>query len=149
MRSVGFTSSSGAEFGAAEAPGDPRLRRRALRVFLAVAFIATISVADLYLTLLYARSIGFSEGNPLARWVMQMGCPWLLSIWKIALVAVTCGIFIYCRHKRSGELGAWLGAAVMIWLALQWSQYAAAAPALTPVLHEVAQWNPTWVQMNP
>lgn len=123
-------------------------RRRSWRVLLAVGVIAAISLADLYLTLLYVRTIGFAEGNPLARWVMQFNCPWVLGVWKVLLVGLTCSIFIYCRHRRFAECGAWFGVAVMVWLAGQWSSYAAAAPALTPVMHEVAQYNPAWVQMR-
>lgn len=132
---------------AALADAPDRVIRRSCRVLLAVGVIGLISLADLYLTLLYARTVGFHEGNPLARWVMQLNCPWLLGAWKSMLVALTCGILIACRRSRTAELGAWIGVGVMVWLAMQWASYAAAAPAMTQVLHEVAEGNPTWVQM--
>jgi hypothetical protein len=82
-----------------------------------------VSLADLYLTLTYLNNGGMAEGNPIARWVMSLGCPWLLGVWKACLVGLTCAILFAFRKRGSAELGAWICCAAMAWLCVQWSVY--------------------------
>lgn len=99
-------------------------KRRGLRVTVLCVVILIISVADLELTLRFLTSGGMSEGNPLARYIMGFNCQWLLGAWKIMLTAVACGTLFGLRTRLTAELGAWLCAAVMVWLAIRWGFYA-------------------------
>src|SRR5262245_27522846 len=65
-------------------------KRRAVRVLALTAAIALMSAADLYITLVYLKSGGMSEGNPLARWVMATGSAGALAGWKLVSVGVAC-----------------------------------------------------------
>ncbi len=126
------------------------LRNRSVRVFAVVIAVAAMSLADLYLTITYLQSAGMNEGNPLARFIMSFNCPWLLGAWKILLLTTTCSILLVARRARSAEVAAWLCCAVMIWLTGQWRQYAEKIPALTPVIHQLADGRSSdWVQFVP
>lgn len=98
--------------------------RRAWRVVLLTAIIVLLSAVDLRLTLTYIDTGGFAEANPIARWVMQANCQWVLAAFKFSMLSITCCIFYFCRHRRSVELGAWLGVLLMAWLMVRWQTYA-------------------------
>lgn len=123
--------------------------RRSARVIALVVAIFAVSVTDLYLTILYLRHGGMGESNPIARWVIQMNCAWLLSCWKLALVGGACTILLATRRRWSAEVGAWVGAAVMVWLGLHWANYVEAVhhlPVSTSVLADYR--SPEWVQFG-
>ncbi|MGH7133308.1 MAG: DUF5658 family protein [Phycisphaerales bacterium] len=122
---------------------------RAWRVIGLVTVVAITSCVDLYLTLMYLYAGGFAEGNPLARWIMQFGCPWVLGLWKLMLVVLCCSILLYARRRFSAELAAWICCGVMGWLCVQWSRYAEAAPTVMEVRHTVAEADTPWVQFSP
>ncbi|MDP1661155.1 MAG: DUF5658 family protein [Phycisphaerales bacterium] len=123
--------------------GPTRWTPREWRVVTLLAMVALVSVADLYLTLSYLQNGGMSEGNPIARWVMSLGCPWLLGVWKIGLVAFTCCILFAFKKRASAEIGTWLCCLTMAWLTFQWSSYANAVDAElreNPQLTEASSW---------
>lgn len=122
---------------------------RGWRVSGLVTMVAIASMVDLYLTLTYLYSGGFAEGNPLARWVMQLGCPWVLGLWKLMLVVLCCGILLYARKRFSAELAAWLCCGVMGWLCIQWSRYAEAAPTTLDTSTTVVGADSPWVKFDP
>jgi len=99
-------------------------KRRGLRVIALCVVILIISIADLELTLRFLTSGGMSEANPLARYIMGFDCQWLLGAWKVMLTSVACGTLLGLRTRLTAELGAWLCAAVMVWLAIRWGSYA-------------------------
>ncbi|MBA4028819.1 MAG: hypothetical protein C0475_06755 [Planctomyces sp.] len=115
------------------------LRRRLVRVWVLVCFVALVSLADLYLTLLHLSHGGMSEGNPLARWLMIHGTPTSLIVWKVAMAGTSCWILLRLARTRSAELGAWLCAAVMLWLGVRWADYVAELQRLAPVIHQLHQ----------
>lgn len=122
---------------------------RPLRVLLLVITTVVLSLADLYVTLLYLHSGGMGEANPVARWVIGFNMPALLVVWKIATVAVAGGILYFCRQHRLGELGAWACCLILVWLTLRWHQYHGEVPELTASLNEIERHgSKKWVQMG-
>ena len=111
----------------------PTLRehRRAIRVWMLVATIIVLSVADLYMTLAHLRSAGMGEANPLARMVISYQSPLLLSLWKLACVGLASLIFVLARFRRSGEAACWVCMLVMTALTLHWIRYSNEAAAST------------------
>lgn len=111
---------------------------RSSRVTALVFAVGAISLADLYLTLTFLSGPGMNEGNPLARWIIGLGSPWLLALWKVMLLAITSFALFLTRRSRTGEIATWVCLGVMIWLAGQWMKYAERAPLLTPLVGQVA-----------
>lgn len=125
--------------------GNPARRRRVAWVIFT---IAVLSLADLYFTLLYARTIGMSEANPIARMVMSYNSPVLLGAWKGATVAVACLIFWVFKHRKVTEAAAWGCAGVLAALTVWWSIYARELPLYTSSMHTIAQHEANWVYMT-
>lgn len=124
-------------------------RRRALRVWMLMLAIVLMSVADLYMTLTHLNSVGMGEANPIARWVIGYGSPWLLGIWKFGCIGLACLIFAIARHRWSGEVACWACFAVLTGLTLHWMAYSAEASALTPQMHLIAAGEASnWVRMG-
>lgn len=120
-----------------------RWTAREWRVTFIIATIVLVSVADLYLTLTYLHNGGMAEGNPIARWVMSLGCPWLLAVWKGGMVAFTCAILFAFKKRGSAELAAWVCCAAMAWLCVQWSSYVQDIESelqRNPQLTQVSSW---------
>lgn len=136
----------------ADGPGmlasrEERLRGR--RVILLIAAVALMSIADLALTLTYVTSAGMAERNPIARAVMNSNQPGLLIAWKLGTVLLACVILFVVRRKRSGELGAWVCAAILAWLSLHWVRYNAHVERLSPLeLATLEQMSEHWVAMG-
>ncbi len=99
-------------------------RQRRSRVVLLGSAIAAMSVVDLYMTLLYLTHTGMSEANPLARLIISYQSPAVLGVWKALTVSLCVGILYLIRERRSAELGAWVGVAVLGWLMVHWARYA-------------------------
>jgi hypothetical protein len=104
---------------------------RSRRVCILLTAIVLMSLADLDMTLAYARSVGLLEGNPLARLVMTYGSSWILALWKVASVALCIFILFSARRTRFAEIGAWICFMVMVWLTLRWVTYNEQVPFLT------------------
>lgn len=108
-------------------PVRPRLaetfRARSFRVVLLLAVIAAMSAIDLYLTILYLTHTGMPEANPLARALISYQSPLVLAAWKFLTVAVFAGILYLVRHRRSAEMGAWVGAVVLTGLMSHWVRF--------------------------
>lgn len=124
-------------------------RGRSLRVICLVVGIVAMSVADLHLTIVHLSGPGMSEANPLARWVMQMNCAWVLSAWKLMLVGLTGGILIMLRRRGSAELAAWAGFCVLALLMVHWMRYAAEVnnhADMMPIVASVHEAN--WVRFE-
>jgi hypothetical protein len=115
-----------------------RRGHRPLRVAALVLLIASMSTADLYLTLTHLNGVGMAEANPIARWVISFNCGWVLAAFKVGLVGFTYATLLLYRRRLSTELAAWLCAGIMVWLTLQWKAYGEALPALTPAIHNLA-----------
>lgn len=122
--------------------------RRPIRVLCLIFVIFSLSLADLYCTLIYLHSGGMGEENPLARWLMSTGSPVPLILWKLGTVGLACSILLFLRHKRLGELGALLCCMILVWLTFRWEEYSHEASNLTAVIHTVADTSPRWVRMG-
>lgn len=126
-------------------------RRRAIRVILLMLTIAALSVGDLVLTLTYVRSVGMTEANPIARYVMSFDSAWLLAGWKFASVGLACLIFYIARYKRSGELAAWVACSVLTLLTFHWLNYTHEVEKFTHSLNVLAQSDvpqTMWIRMS-
>src|SRR6266478_4968970 len=64
--------------------GSAAAKGRSCRVIALLVAVVLMSLGDLHITLTYLTSVGMSEGNPLARWVMGYNNPGLLVAWKLA-----------------------------------------------------------------
>ena len=122
---------------------------RSYRVIVLVALITAMSVIDLYLTILYITHTGMNEINPLARAMMGYESPAILGLWKLATVALGVGILALIRHKRSAEIGAWVGCLILGSLMVHWVSYIEEQSRFTqdPVAIG-AMGDPSWVYME-
>lgn len=107
---------------------------RARRVAMLVAAVVVLSIADLYFTLIFLLNTGMIEANPVARLVIQQGSPWLLAVWKLALVLVPAGIFLAFRTRRLAEAGAWVCFIALAALTVQWKVYTDRIHEMTPYI---------------
>ena len=125
------------------------LSRRENRVVALTALIALLSLSDLVITMMFLRTIGMSEGNPIARLVMSYNSPAMLIAWKLATVALTSLIFVVGRKRGVAEAGCWVCAGVLVWLTVHWGNYAHEVSDQTPVMHVLAAGEcPGWVSMT-
>ena len=113
-------------------------QRRALRVWLLIATIIVLSIADLYMTLAHLRSAGMGEANPLARMVISYQSPALLSLWKCACVGLAALILILARFRRSGEVACWTCCVVLTALTIHWLNYSTEAAGLTRQINDMS-----------
>lgn len=114
------------------------------------AAIGAMSMIDLYLTLLYLTHSGMSEANPLARAIIAYQSPFILAVWKLLTVVLSVGILYLIRHKRSAELGAWVGAVVLGALMTHWTRYIDITEELKPNMAPIAQqMDENWVHIDP
>lgn len=114
-------------------------RARSTRVIGLTVAIILLSVADLYITLMYFRSVGMSEANPIARWIMTGSSTGFLIWWKLLSVGIASTIFLVARRFRSAELAAWGCCLLLVWLTVRWSAYSQEVVKLTPVIDQLAQ----------
>ena len=105
--------------------------KRAERVLWLLGGVIGLSIADLLLTFSYLTSVGMSEGNPIAVWLIESTSSlWPLAIYKGITVAVCVSLLYQTRHKRRGELASWIAFLIMISLAIWWNQYSIYQPHL-------------------
>ncbi len=123
--------------------------RRTVRVGCLLAACIAMGFADLIMTLTHATTIGFAEANPIARMLMDMGSTGPITLWKLASMAVATGLLLAARKTRTGELGAWLSVAILVWLMFRWSTYNDHIQMLTTELsHGQPVSNVCWVHMR-
>lgn len=115
-------------------PGKPLHSRRGSRVVALVGVTVLVALADLYMTLVYATTIGLHEGNPLARAIMLYNCPWIIVAFRTLTIALFALVLISARRHRSAEIAAWTCAIIMGWLLVRWEQYNSNTQDLTTVL---------------
>lgn len=110
---------------------------RGARVVTLVVLTVLVSLADLYMTLVYATSVGLHEGNPLARAVMLYNCPWVVVAFRALTITLFAIVLIRVRAHRSAEIAAWSCALVMGWLMVRWHEYNAHTHELSTALAAV------------
>lgn len=105
-----------------------RQTRRARRVTVILVGVVLLSIADLVLTVAHLRSVGMSETNPIAAWIIQFTGSWVgLTAYKSLTVLVSVGVLYRLRRHLSGEIAAWCCLALLTGLSFIWSQYAVLA----------------------
>lgn len=101
-------------------------RRNLVRAAILVYLVAILNGVDLYLTLFIWRSFGFSEANPVANSVMQMGEFWLVAFKTAVVVAASIGlIYAASKNSRSATYACWFlflvfAALMIVWAAYTW-----------------------------
>ncbi|MEK6701781.1 MAG: hypothetical protein AABZ53_05930 [Planctomycetota bacterium] len=96
---------------------------RPWRVTAVLAAVVALSLVDLDLTLLYSTTLGMVEINPIARSIMGLGSIWMVVTWKLFTAGTAVGILYYTRRHATGELGAWICLATLVWLTGRWMNY--------------------------
>lgn len=123
-------------------------KSRSRRVQYMLLTVVLLSLADLYLTIMFLLQGGFPEANPVARAIMGANSIALLIAWKLATVAVTVSILYAVRKTRSAELGAMVCCGVLGWLTFQWLEYVQEEPIATGLLAEYSVMDPHWVSLS-
>ena len=102
-------------------PGGGRSRR----VIALLGAVVLLSLGDLLVTLAYLKSVGLMEANPIAAYLIESTqSAWVLACFKGLTVGI-CATVLFClRRHREGEIGAWCAAAILVFTAMQWHQYA-------------------------
>jgi len=106
---------------------------RSQRVMWLLIGIVALSLVDLTLTTMYLTSVGMTEGNPIAAWLLsKTNSLWVLALYKGVTVATCVSLLFYMRNNRQGELAAWCSMLIMTALSIWWNQYALYQPSFPP-----------------
>ncbi len=98
--------------------------QRSERVTWLLSGVIILSLADLFLTISYLTSVGMSEGNPIALWLLQTtNSVWPLVLYKALTVAVCVTLLYRIRRKRQSELASWCALLILVTLSIWWNQY--------------------------
>lgn len=121
---------------------------RGCRVWMLLAGVAMISIADLIMTLTYATSVGMIEMNPIAHAIMSTGSVWLVVLWKFATAGLGIAILCRFRRQRAAEIASWICFVGMVMLLIHWMSFNA---QIVGYAEEIASLSgsgaPRWVQM--
>ena len=100
------------------------MKNRSERVTWLLAGVVGLSAADLLLTVSYLTSVGMSEANPIALWLLQAtNSVWPLAIYK-GITVMICVMLLYTnRFQRQSELAAWCALLILVALTIWWNQY--------------------------
>jgi hypothetical protein len=107
------------------------LQDRPFRVLLLLSVAWVLGITDLAMTLTYLMNIGMFEGNPLARWVIASGSPYLVSAFKLVTMVVSSSILFWKRNSWQCEIGAWIAVFILGRLTLHWFDYIAGTSKMT------------------
>ena len=104
---------------------------RSQRVTWLLVGVVLLSMADLFLTITYLTTVGMSEGNPIAVWLLSAtNSVWPLILYKVGTVTV-CVLLLYVnRFRRQGELASWCAMLILVALSIWWNQYSRYQPYL-------------------
>ncbi|MGY8752548.1 MAG: DUF5658 family protein [Phycisphaerales bacterium] len=121
--------------------------QRAERVIWLLGGVVFLSFADLFLTITYLTTVGMSEGNPIAHWLLETtNSVWPLAVYKVFTVAV-CVTLLYCnRHKRQSELASWCAVMILVSLSVWWNQYSRYQPMLPYAKDHIVMVDDTFTQ---
>lgn len=110
-------------------------RARAQRVIILLVATTLMSLADLYMTLLFVMNVGMIENNPIARLVMAHNSPALVVVWKLALTVFGVGVLAWSRRARLSEVAAWGVFIAMTCLMVHWNAFAQGASLIAEDYH--------------
>ena len=104
---------------------------RSERVTWLLAGVIGLSLADLFLTITYVTTVGMSEGNPIAVWLLSAtNSVWPLVFYKLGTVAICVSLLYVNRFRRQGELASWCAMIILVALSVWWNQYSQYQPYL-------------------
>ncbi len=122
---------------------------RSVRVCALLAGALCMSVADLYMTLVFTMTVGMIESNPVARLVMALNSPALVVVWKLALTFFGVGVLFWHRRRRMSELASWVVFAAFLMLTIHWIAFTASVRELAGDYHMIAlAGDPRWVDFS-
>lgn len=128
----------------------PTLAPRTARILVVLLAVVAMSVADLHMTLTMLTTVGFAEENPIARAVISVGSPALLTVWKMSTVGVAALLLLKLRRHLAAEAGAWVALAVLAGVMMHWHAYVAESHNLVRALHLLeAGMDERWIAMTP
>lgn len=107
------------------------MQDRPFRVLLLLAVAWVLGIADLAMTLTYLMNIGMFEGNPLARWIIAWGSPYVVAGFKLLTMIVSSSILFWKRRSWQSEVGCWIAVFVLGRLTLHWFEYIAGTSNMT------------------
>jgi len=111
-----------------------RTAARQRRIVLLLIATLIMGVFDLIYTMTYMQSVGMVEVNPLARWMIELGGPNQLILFKAATMWLSAGTLFLCRRHPVAELWTWACCVVMLALMAHWVAYNHAVVGMT---HEI------------
>ncbi len=101
----------------------PHTRARCRRVCLLVVLIAILSLGDLLVTWTFLNSFGMQEANPFAAFIIRQQNPFALVLFKVGSIMACISTILVVRHRRQGEIAAWIAASILIMLTVRWAVY--------------------------
>jgi hypothetical protein len=104
---------------------------RSERVTWLLVGVIALSIVDLFLTISYLTSVGMTEGNPIAVWLLKTtNSIWPLVYYKVLTVTICVTLLYRTRLKRQSELASWCAMLILVTLAIWWNQYSRYQPSL-------------------
>ena len=100
---------------------DTLSQSRAQRVLFLIGVIWILNAFDLILTVTAYQQGLLQEGNPLARYMLQLGMPSIV-LFKIGLVWIGSYPLLRYRNARITEMGAFVILIAYTMLAMHWSE---------------------------
>lgn len=111
----------------------PSTQARCRRVCLLVFAITVLSLGDLVVTWIFLNSFGMQEANPLAAFIIRQQSPMALVLFKFGSLSACVSTILIVRHRRQGEIAAWIAATILVLLTVRWAVYT----------HEMSDFNNT------
>lgn len=125
-------------FRALQRSGDPAARARGRRVTLLLVAICLMGIADLLCTLIYMRTIGMVEANPIALHMIEINGVQQLVFFKLFTMLLSCSALYLSRHTRRSELCTWLCVGILLALMFHWVRYNSRITSLTNEIAVIA-----------
>jgi len=121
--------------------------RRSQRVAWLLFGVVLLSLVDLFLTVTYLTTVGMSEGNPIAVWLLATtNSVWPLVFYKLGTVAVCVSLLYANRFKRESELASWCAMLILVALSIWWNQYSRFQPYLPFSKDHIVMIDDTFIQ---
>ena len=104
---------------------------RSERVTWLLGGVIVLSLIDLILTISYLTSVGMSEGNPIAAWlVTETNSIWPLALYKAITVSICVTLLYRTRYRSQSEVASWCAMLILVALSVWWNQYSRYQPYL-------------------
>jgi hypothetical protein len=105
-------------------PQPSRAAGRSRRVILLIIGIVVLSVADLLVTVAFAKAGGMMEANPIALFVAKFTqSPWALAAYKFLTVGVCVAVLFFLRRYATCEVAGWCCVGILAVMSVVWHHY--------------------------